>query len=133
MKNKERLNKIIQIVESNAGNSISAIKILLDENISTPTLNRNLASLVSNDVFIKTGKGRNTVYQISPHYRLLNHELGDSYFDKEPDYRNGYKKINPEVLKLLKPVSLFNQNEIGDLKIFRSLSARKLKLFRQPS
>ncbi len=127
MKNKGRKDKIIQIVEANADRSISAINALLKENISLSTLNRNIASLVTNGVFIKSGKGRNIVYKISPHYRLLNYEAGDSYFDSDPDERDGYKRINPEVLQLLKSASLFTQDEINELENLQKNFRKKIK------
>lgn len=72
---------IIAIVVDQEKLSISAIKAHLQEQISTATLNRDLAALVAKNCVIKIGKGRATVYQIAPGYKLFAPLEMSGYFD----------------------------------------------------
>ena len=61
---------------------------------------------------MKTGKGRATLYKISPIYKVfspLNNTLG--YFDQDPDTRNAQTHFNHEVISLLGSADLFNAAE----------------------
>lgn len=112
MKINQRQHKIIRIIESNADSSISVIKKnLLDEKVSIPTLNRDLALLVRMEILIKSGKGRNIVYRVSPQHQLLNEETGDSYFNIEIDKRKGKENFDPAIFSLLQNNFLFTEKE----------------------
>ncbi len=126
MKLTQRQYKIARLFASNADSSISAIKTLLDEKISIPTLNRDIAALVSNGILIKSGNGRNIVYNISARYRLLDEEIGDSYFNKEIDQRAGNKNFDPKIFSLLKNNSLFTEQEVEKLEKLHKTYLKKI-------
>lgn len=126
MKIKERQQRIIQIIASDAGISISAIKKLLGNETSLPTLNRDLAELAENKIIIKSGRGRSIVYNISTKYRMLNEEISDSYFDKEIDQRRGNKNFNFKILELLEKNSLFTSEEVIKLKELHQAFRKKI-------
>jgi Fic family protein len=92
--------------------------LLLRGNKSSPpvsTVNRDLKSLVDNDLLIKSRQGRSTAYQVAPAYRLVYGSIGDSYFDKDPDERKGNKRIDPEVFIHLEKVTIFTTPELANL------------------
>lgn len=60
---------------------------LLPGNPPVSTVNRDLKFLVGNDLLIKKGQGRSTVFEVAPAYRLVYGNIGDSYFDKDLDER----------------------------------------------
>lgn len=126
MKVTQRQHKIAKLIAFNAGIAISAIKTLLNENVSIPTLNRNIAALVSMGILIKSGNGRNNVYNISTRYRLLDEEIGDSYFNKEIDQRTGKKKFDPEIFSLLKNIHLLTDQETDKLEKLQKVYLKKI-------
>jgi len=103
---------IIKLVAVKGSASISQIKGYLGEDVSIPTINRDLVTLVTGNCLMKTGKGRATLYKISPIYKVfspLNNTLG--YFDQDPDTRNAQTHFNHEVISLLGSADLFNAAE----------------------
>ena len=67
----QRQQDIVNIITAREKASISDIKEQLREDISTPTLNRDLAALVAGNYLTKTGKGRATSYKTSYFYRIF--------------------------------------------------------------
>lgn len=126
MKLTQRQYKIARLFASNTDSSISAIKTLLDVEVSIPTLNRDIAALVANGILIKSGNGRNIVYNISTRYRLLDDEIGDLYFNKEIDQRAGKKNFDPEIFFLLKNNSLFTGQEVDKLEKLHKAYLKKI-------
>ena len=106
-----RQQHIINIVEQQQA-SISKIKEQLEETVSTPTLNRELATLVSHNYLLKVGKGRATAYITSPFYKLFSPFDSTDYFDKDPDYRGAKTRFNLDLLTILDSVSLITAEEI---------------------
>lgn len=107
-----RQQSIINMVAAKGSASISQIKEYLGEDISIPTINRDLVTLVTGNCLTRTGKGRATLYKISPIYKVfspLNNTLG--YFDQDPDTRNAQTHFNHEVISLLGSADLFNAAE----------------------
>ena len=107
-----RQQSIINIVASRGGASISEIKEDLGEDVSIPTLNRELTTLMAGNCLTRTGKGRATFYKISPVYKVfapLNNPSG--YFDQDPDTRNAQTHFNQEVISLLGSTDLFTAVE----------------------
>lgn len=107
-----RQQSIINIVASRGGASISEIKEDLGEDVSIPTLNRDLSTLMAGNCLTRTGKGRATFYKISPVYKVffpLNNSSG--YFDQDPDTRNAQTHFNQEVISLLGGTDLFTAVE----------------------
>ena len=114
-----RQQSILALVQTHQPIAISDIKSHLTEQISTQTLNRDLAVLVAENALEKIGKGRATVYQISSYYKLFI-PIADSYFDNDLDQRDGAKQFNLGVIELLQSVSVFNPAEIHHLRTLQT-------------
>jgi len=115
MKLNQRQQELLKQLSGKPNKRISEIKELLRTDISIPTLNRDLKDLVNSGLLIRSGLGRNTVYRVSNSFRLLNAEIGDSYFDKEIDERAGNKRFNPDVFTLIEQSTLFTKEELRSL------------------
>ncbi len=114
-----RQQDIINIVTSQEGASISGIKEHLSEDVSIPTLNRDIAALVSSNCLTKIGKGRAIFYKISSFYKVFTPLDTSTYFDQEPDYRQAQTSFNQEILPLLEKVELFTAGEKEHLKALK--------------
>lgn len=92
--------------------SDSEIKEELGENVSAPTLNRDLTVLVGENCLARVGKGRATYYEVSPIYKVF-FPLNNSpeYFNQDPDARKARTQFNSEVISLLGKTDLFNAAE----------------------
>lgn len=106
-----RQQEIINIITAQDSAPISAIKELLNEEVSIPTLNRELASLVAGNILSKTGLGRATSYNISNSYKVFMPLEIENYFDLEPDTRQAQEQFNQEIIALLGSVELFTSAE----------------------
>jgi Fic family protein len=115
----KRQEEIIHIISSQHNSSISQIKNQLLEDISIPTLNRELALLVASNSLIKKGKGRATSYIISPLYNVFAYCDISQYFDQEPDKRKAQTNFNQDITSLLESVSLFTAEEIKKLEALK--------------
>lgn len=115
MELKLRKKQILEILLEHPASSISEILKRLPNETTVPTLNRDLKSLVDGHMLIKSGSGRATVYEIAPGYRLIYTGMGDSYFDKDIDERNGKKRIDPEVFSHLETSDIFTLEELAHL------------------
>lgn len=111
-----RQQDIVNIVTKQADVSISKIKDHLHENVSIPTLNRELATLVAQNTLTKTGKGRGISYEISPFYKVFAPFDGLDYFDQDPDARQAQTSFNQNILSLLQSIDLFTAKETETLK-----------------
>ncbi len=114
-----RQKAILEIVADYRTASISQVQTQLTEKISTPTLNRDMATLVALDYLIKIGKGRATVYQLSPSYKLFTPVQLDQYFDLDPDARTILGRFNDDLIAMLKDVSLFTQEQFSYLEALK--------------
>lgn len=114
-----RQQAILKVVVDYHTASISQIQTQLQEKISIPTLNRDMATLVALDYLIKTGKGRAIAYQLSPSYKLFTPVHLDKYFDSDPDTRNILERFNYDLIAMLKGVSLFTQEEFTYLEALK--------------
>lgn len=106
-----RQKNILEIIGEQEAFSISAIKARMDETVSTPTVNRDLAFLVSNNYIQKTGKGRATSYTVSPYYKLFSPLNDQIYFEEDPDSRNARTTFNYKLFPVLEQSRLFTQDE----------------------
>ena len=106
-----RQQQIIDIVLGQETASISDIKAHLREDVSTPTVNRDLASLVTGNCLIKVGKGRATSYKIAPAYKIFAPFEASKYFDLDPDARQAQTRFNEDILYLLQEIQLFTDEE----------------------
>lgn len=114
-----RQREIIAIVSTQGGASISAIKDSLREDLSIPTLNRELAALVAGHYLMKTGKGRATSYKITPAYKIFAPVDTSEYFEQEPDTRQAQTGFNEDILSILTDVQLFSPEEQDRLERLR--------------
>lgn len=106
-----RQQRIIALITSEEQLSISQIKELLQEDISQPTLNRDLAKLVTNNVLSKTGKGRAITYSISNYYSLFADVDIEAYFTKDPDNRGASEHFNFDLFTTLKKAETLTAKE----------------------
>ncbi|MES9856962.1 MAG: hypothetical protein ABW166_10205 [Sedimenticola sp.] len=106
-----RQKDIINIITAQQQAPISKIKKQLQDEVSTPTLNRELATLVANNHLLKTGKGRATSYSISPYYKIFAPLVIADYFDKGPDARKAATKFNHNLLAVLEEIDLLTPVE----------------------
>jgi len=123
----ERQLNILNSVALQPGISISKIKVLLAHAVSIPTLNRDIAELVSEEFLIKSGDGRNTNYSVSPKYKVLYQIPANSYFEKETDDRGGNFSFQYELFDILKKLTLFEKNEIVHLNELHKFYKQKIK------
>ncbi len=83
--------------------------------VSDVTLRRDLSKLVKNGFLQRKGKARSTQYRLNPAYQLLIPIDEEAYFSKDVDERDGNKKFNFEIFKLLSTVTLFSKSELQKL------------------
>ena len=110
-----RQQDIINIVTAQPHASISQIKKSLREEVSMPTMNRDMATLVAVNYLLKSGKGRATAYSISPHYKIFAPLVTESYFDKDPDARQATATFNHDLLSILETVDVLMPEEVKRL------------------
>lgn len=115
-----RQQEIMRIVMENSNLSISGIRELLSEEVSVPTLNRDLAALVSYGYLDKSGKGRATSYLATASYRIFMPFDTSGYFDKDPDNREAQTGFNLEIVDLLSQAELFSGDEVGILEALKT-------------
>jgi Fic family protein len=121
-----RQRLIIKILGSHPNIQISEIKKRLSQEVSIPTLNRDLKGLVDQGLLVKSGEARNTTYRITSTYQLLNENIGDSYFDKEIDEREGNKRFDPEIFSLLETTSILSDSELNYLGVLHKEYLEKI-------
>ncbi|MCD4664499.1 MAG: Fic family protein [Bacteroidales bacterium] len=111
-----RQQRILEILRDNPKISISAIKDILQADVTQVTLNRDLAKLVQDGLIKKSGKGRGIRYRVSAKYFLFAPIDSEVYFNKEIDSREGEKQFNTEIFSLLADSDLFTPSEEDSLK-----------------
>tara|TARA_R110000737_G_C14614741_1_gene491700 strand:- start:3057 stop:4121 length:1065 start_codon:yes stop_codon:yes gene_type:complete len=121
-----RQQEIIDIIATQGRLSISAIKELLDRELSIPTLNRDMAKLVEANYLKKLGAGRAITYVISPDYQLFAPVDTSDYFDLDPDRRGARVFFNHELLQSLRDVRLFTDKEMAGLQKLRDEYKRNI-------
>jgi len=114
-----RQQTIIEIINKNDNLSISEIKDRIGKDISIPTLNRDLAALVADNYILKRGKGRSTVYAVSPSYKIFSPIDVLDYFENEPDARHSQTGYNHHLFAILKETDLFTPKEKEALNALR--------------
>lgn len=107
----QRQQHILTIVKQHPHSAASRIASSLAETISTPTLNRALATLVQQGLLLKEGQGRGVVYTVSPAYCLIEAVDLEAYFMQEPDARKAKPTFDDSVLEALERVSCFSDSE----------------------
>ncbi len=91
--------------------SISGIMPLLEDKISVPTLNRELAVLKSDQLIKVTGKGPSLKYTVNQTALAVVPLPVDEYFEKEPDSRQIFRRFNIEIFETLKKIKIFSAEE----------------------
>ena len=114
-----RQQAIINVIAAQEPLSISGIRERLREDVSIPTLNRELATLVAEKCLIKSGKGRAISYRLSPYYRLFSPVETAGYFDRDPDARQARTQYNHDLLAVLEDAALFTPEETRRLEQLR--------------
>lgn len=107
-----RQERVLNVIDETPNIGISTIKEMLSLDISTPSLNRDLAELVHLGFLHRTGKGRYTRYQVSSRYLLQRFIDTTAYFQIEPDKRKVFKKFNSDIFKLLENEQVFTGSEL---------------------
>jgi prophage maintenance system killer protein len=91
--------------------AVSDLSGLLQNSVSIPSLNRDLALLKAEGVIEVIGKGPSTKYLV-PLEHLINISLPvDEYYLTEPDERIIIQKFNPGLFETLKKTDLFDADE----------------------
>lgn len=127
MKFTYRQQKIIEILKNHPNVSISEIRDFLNEDISQPTLNRDLAKLVELSAIEKTGKARAIRYRLSTGFMLFEPIDLDEYFAKEIDFRNGNKHFNNEIFSVIEDSQLFSTEEEKYLVAIKDKYSKNIK------
>lgn len=112
----QRQQEIIDVIETQVQASISKIKGHLQNDISIPTLNRDIAKLVEANYLKKIGAGRSITYILSSNYRLFAPINASDYFELDPDGRGANMDFNHELIHFLDEVSIFTSQELNFLK-----------------
>lgn len=114
-----RQKQILELIARSDGLSRLEIKEKLTNQFqaSIPTIARDLAYLLKNNLIVVHGSGRNTSYSGTNTSPLLKYFDIDQYFSIEPDQRADVKKsfnfdIFDILTKLFTPVELFGLNQI---------------------
>lgn len=122
----DRPQRIMHMVALQGQVSISALKALLQDDISQPTLNRDLATLVRERALVKSGKARAISYRVSDHYKLFAHVDVADYFEQGPDRRAAASHFNFGVFDVLKDADLFTGKEKTFLQVLKAEYQRNI-------
>jgi Fic family protein len=123
----ERKKQILNLLLEHPQTGITELIEQLHGHPPVSTVNRDLKSLVDNHLLLKSGQGRSTVYKVAPAYRLVHGSIGDSYFDKDPDERNGKKKLDPEVFSHLEKIAIFTTEELTQLRSLQQTFQERIR------
>ena len=114
-----RQHKIVGIILQNSPIGISEILGILDENISVPTLNRELAKLKETQIIQTIGNGPSLKYVIS-FENLLTFPINiESFFNLDVDERKIIERFNINVFDQIRDVQIFSEQE---MKLLNSIS-----------
>ena len=85
---------------------------MLDLDISVPSINRDLAELITTGIINRIGKGRYTTYQVSSTYHFYKIIDTKTYFQVDPDERKVFKGFNSDIFSLLENQQIFSNGFI---------------------
>lgn len=120
-----RLQEILTIIMIKSPIKISEILLNLKDQISIPTLNRDLAKLKKENFIISHGSGAGIYYTPNiDNFCFIPLDL-DTYFKIEPDERNVLEKFEFGIFNKLKNISLFDKNELSKLKEIKKVYQNK--------
>ena len=112
----KREQELIGIIMNNSPISISEIQTKISEQISIPTLNRELAKLKSRNILLTEGKGPSLKYLINLHQLTTIPIDLDLFFKTETDQRKILEKYNFEIFERLSQVEIFSESQKDILK-----------------
>ncbi len=122
-----RQQKIVGIVLQNSPIGISEILGILDENISLPTLNRELAKLKETQIIQTIGKGPSLKYVINLE-NLLTFPINiEAFFNLAVDERRIIERFNIKVFDQIKDVQVFSEQEMQLLNSISKQFQEKIK------
>jgi Fic family protein len=124
-----RQEKILELFLEYPELDIANIERSLNESISRVTLNRDLAYLLKLDLIIRSGEGKNTVYKLSPLYKLIQPIDIKQYFSAIPDKRFIEESFNFNIFKLIDKVSekIFSSSELEHIEQLNNTYRSNLK------
>ncbi len=111
-----RQQEILKLLTPFTGTEISDIENYIDKNlqeISRMSIFRDLQELIDLKYVIREGKGKASVYKVSPQYNLIRPINIDQYFETLPDQRNIFKNFNWAIFKNFENV--FDETELNKL------------------
>lgn len=123
----DRKKQILNLLLEHPQTGIAEIIQKLPGHPPVSTVNRDLKSLVDNHLLLRSGQGRSTIYEVAPAYRLVHGSIGDSYFDKDLDERNGKKKLDPEVFSHLEKIAIFTTEELTQLESLQQTFQERIR------
>ncbi len=123
--NTKRAQEIIGIIIQNSPIGITEIRNLISDNISVPTLNRELAKLKNNGLILPEGYGPNLKYSINLSSLITFPIEPDSFFSLDPDQRKIIERFNFEIFDKLKNIQIFTEEEKGILNKYHKLFQNK--------
>lgn len=115
VKLRKRQQKILEFIRRKNSASNKEIREYFQQNVSKPTINRDLDFLSDNRLIKKTGQGRSVRYQENIQNELLRYIDAEAYFLKTPDERPvAFPRYNFHIYKNLK--NIFTATELAELK-----------------
>src|SRR3989344_2109660 len=90
---------LLIFLKNKALSSSETHKLIIEsgEDLSLVTVKRELAKMASFELLIASGKGRSSMYKISPLGRIFSNVDAGSYCSEEPDKRYGLERFNFEL------------------------------------
>ncbi len=117
----KREQELIGVIIHKGPISISEIRNQISEDISIPTLNRELSKLKNKEIILTEGKGPSLKYFINLHQLITIPIDLDLFFKTETDDRKILEKFNVEIFERLSQVEIFSNAQ----KVFlESLNAK---------
>lgn len=126
----QRQKLILRVLRSTA--SLSAGEILdqlitTGEDISRPTLNRELEKLTEVSLIEKQGAGPGIKYNLSAQAKLITYIEPNNYFEQDPDSRKALTSFNWQVFDLLNDFAIFTSAELRELDQLNNLYRKSRK------
>lgn len=109
-------SEILQFLRFNPNSSRAEISNGLQNPPSDSTLKRLIAEAITNNQILKTGKGKNVRYSLTPQAFLIAEVDLDTYFEKDIDQRQIQTSFNFQLIPdLLSKTQLFTGEELETL------------------
>lgn len=106
-----RQQEIFGIIMQHQPISISEISKQLKDNISVPTLNRELTVLKNESLILSEGNGPSIKYKINVEGLITTKIDQELFFQSESDERKIINRFNINIIERLSSISIFNDEE----------------------